>query len=70
MKNNLQFIKRLTQELNNYNPDNILIIITHYQQLIEDLNVDSVSIMKDQKIKQYEGKDVAYKIFEEGFANV
>ncbi len=66
-------IKLLTEQLNNYaNPDDnkTLIIITHYQQLIEDLNVDSVSIMKDQKIKQYEGKDVAYKIFEEGFANV
>ena len=63
-------IKRLTQELNNYNPDNILIIITHYQQLIEQLNVDSVSILKDQKIKQYEGKDKAYEIFEQGFDNV
>ena len=63
-------IKRLTQELNNYNPDNIRIIITHYQQLIEQLNVDSVSILKDQKIKQYEGKDKAYEIFEQGFDNV
>ncbi len=65
-------IKLLTQQLNDYAEDTskTLIIITHYQQLIEDLNVTSVSIMKDQNIKQYEGKDVAYKIFEEGFANV
>jgi len=65
-------IKLLTQQLNEYAQDTskTLIIITHYQQLIEDLNVNSVSIMKDQKIKQYEGKDIAFKIFEEGFANV
>ena len=66
-------IKLLTEQLNNYanaDSDKTLIIITHYQQLIEDLNVDSVSIMKDKKIKQFEGKDIAYKIFEEGFANV
>ena len=52
------------------NEDNATIIITHYQQLIEQLNVDSVSILKDQKIKQYEGKDKAYEIFEQGFDNV
>ncbi len=65
-------IKLLTQQLNEYAQDTskTIIIITHYQQLIEDLNVNSVSIMKDQNIKQYEGKDIAFKIFEEGFANV
>lgn len=64
-------IKILTQKLNEYVADknNTLIIITHYQQLIEDLNVDTVSIMKNQNIIQHEGKDVAYQVFEEGFIN-
>lgn len=64
-------IKILTQNLNEYVADknNTLIIITHYQQLIEDLNVDTVSIMKNQNIIQHEGKDVAYQVFEEGFIN-
>jgi len=66
-------IKKLRIELNSFrndDPERILIIITHYQQLIEELHVDSVSILKDQKIKQYEGVDKAYEIFEEGFDNV
>ena len=64
-------IKILTQKLNEYVADNnnTLIIITHYQQLIEELNVDTVSIMKNQNIIQHEGKDVAYQVFEEGFIN-
>lgn len=64
-------IKILTQKLNEYvaGNNNTLIIITHYQQLIEELNVDTVSIMKNQNIIQHEGKDVAYQVFEEGFIN-
>ena len=66
-------IKKLRMELNSFrnnDPERILIIITHYQQLIEELQVDTVSILKNQKIKQYEGVDKAYEIFEEGFDNV
>ncbi len=66
-------IKMLTEKLNEYiesDPTKVLIIITHYEKLIEDLNVSSVSIMKNAKIKQYEGKDKAYQIFEQGFSNV
>lgn len=66
-------IKMLTEKLNEYiesDPTKILIIITHYEKLIEDLNVSSVSIMKNANIKQYEGKDKAYQIFEQGFSNV
>ena len=66
-------IKLLTEKLNEYiesDPTKVLIIITHYEKLIEDLNVSSVSIMKDANIKQHEGKDIAYQIFKEGFANV
>jgi len=60
----------LTEKLNEYiesDPTKVLIIITHYEKLIEDLNVSSVSIMKNANIKQYEGKDKAYQIFEQGF---
>jgi Fe-S cluster assembly ATP-binding protein len=66
-------IKLLTEKLNEYiesDPTKVLIIVTHYEKLIEDLNVSSVSIMKDANIKQHEGKDIAYQIFKEGFANV
>jgi Fe-S cluster assembly ATP-binding protein len=66
-------IKLLTEKLNEYiesDPTKVLIIITHYEKLIEELNVSSVSIMKDANIIQHEGKDIAYQIFEEGFANV
>ncbi|SVB37474.1 uncharacterized protein METZ01_LOCUS190328, partial [marine metagenome] len=65
-------IRILTSHLHNFiveAPERILIIITHYEPLIEKLNINSTTIISKNGARQEEGKDLAYKVLEEGFEN-
>jgi len=52
------------------NKNNTLIIITHYFKILEYIDVDTVYVMKEGKIIQEGGKDLAKKISETGFENI
>ena len=63
-------IKALSKQLNEWRtPDNTLIVVTHYEKLIESLNPDAVIVLKKDHVVGG-GKELAQKIFAEGFENV
>jgi Fe-S cluster assembly ATP-binding protein len=65
-------IRSLTTHLHNFvieDPERVLIIITHYQPLIDSLSINSTTIISKNKAIQEEGKDLAYKVLEDGFEN-
>lgn len=65
-------IRSLITHLHNFiteDPERILIIITHYEPLIEKLNINSTTIISKSGARQEEGKALAYKVLEEGFEN-
>ena len=48
-------------------PNKVLIIITHYEKLIEKISPDTVTVLRRDGAKTYEDLDVAYDILENGF---
>ncbi len=62
-------INTLSKQLTNFvTQDKTLILITHYRQLIEKLNPQTVTGFKNRSAKQYDDISVAYNILENGFA--
>ena len=62
-------INTLSKQLTNFvTQDKTLILITHYRQLIEKLNPQTVTVFKNRSAKQYDDISVAYNILENGFA--
>jgi len=62
-------INTLSKQLTNFvTQDKTLILITHYRQLIEKLDPQTVTVFKNQSAKQYDDISVAYNILENGFA--
>lgn len=63
-------IKSLTEKLSNWkNENNTLIVVTHYEKLIDGLNPDAVVLLKKDGV-QIGDKSLADKIFSSGFENV
>jgi Fe-S cluster assembly ATP-binding protein len=63
-------IKALSKQLNEWRtPDNTLIVVTHYEKLIESLNPDAVIVLKKDHVVGGD-KELARQIFAEGFENV
>lgn len=63
-------IKTLTEQLNNWRTnDNTLIVVTHYDKLIEGLNPDAIFVLKKDHMVGGD-KTLADKIFAEGFDSV
>jgi Fe-S cluster assembly ATP-binding protein len=61
-------LKQLGNAISNFSsPDNSILIITHYKRILEYIPVDHVVVLKDGKIIQEGGKELAYKIDEEGY---
>ncbi len=63
-------IQTLIDFLNEFSqrPDKTVIIISHYAQLIKSLNVQSVSIIGKNKVKQGD-VELAYDVLDNGFGN-
>jgi len=64
-------INELTLKLKGFmqsDPNKVLIIITHYEKLIEKLSPDTVTILRKDGATTYEDITVAYDILENGFA--
>ena len=51
-------------------PEKSFIIITHYQKLLEYIRPDVVHVLKDGRIVQTGGPELADRIWEEGFENI
>lgn len=63
-------IKSLITQLNNWkNNNNTLVVVTHYEKLIQGLNPDSVVLLKKDNVTVGD-KSLADKIFSSGFENV
>lgn len=63
-------IKTLTEQLNNWRTNNnTLIVVTHYDKLIEGLNPDAIFVLKKDHMVGGD-KTLADKIFAEGFDSV
>ena len=63
-------IKALSKQLNEWRTaDNTLIVVTHYEKLIESLNPDAVIVLKKDHVVGG-GKELAQRIFAEGFESV
>lgn len=62
-------INVLSEQLTSFaNRENkTLIVITHYQQLIEKLSPQSITIFKNKRAKQFDDISIAYEILENGF---
>lgn len=64
-------IKTLAKTLKTYrteHTDSIIIVITHYESLIKDLDADSVSIITKNGVVTKRGRSLADSVFEKGFA--
>lgn len=64
LKTSLEAIKKYKEE----NIDLSILIITHYTKVLDYIEPDYVHIMKDGKITQSGGKDLAKKLEDQGFA--
>ena len=63
-------INALSKQLNEWRTaDNTLIVVTHYEKLIESLNPDAVIVLKKDHVVGG-GKELAQRIFAEGFESV
>ena len=63
-------IKALAKQLNEWRTaDNTLIVVTHYEKLIESLNPDAVIVLKKDHVVGGD-KELAQRIFAEGFDSV
>ena len=63
-------IKALIEQLNSWRTkDNTLIVVTHYQKLVEGLNPDKVLVLKKDEVLTG-GMELADKIFSQGFESV
>mgnify|MGYP002001851738 FL=1 len=63
-------IKALIEQLNSWRTkDNTLIVVTHYQKLVEGLNPDKVLILKKDEVLTG-GMELADRIFSQGFESV
>lgn len=63
-------INVLSEQLTDFVTDEkTLILITHYHQLIEKLNPQSITVFKNKGAKQYDDISVAYDILENGFGS-
>ena len=51
-------------------PERSIIIITHYQKLLEYIHPDIVHVLKDGRIVETGGPDLADRIWKEGFENI
>lgn len=51
-------------------PDKSVIIITHYQKLLEYIMPDVVHVLKDGRIVKTGGRDLADRIWKEGFESI
>ena len=54
-------------EFSQSSEDKVIIVITHYEKLIDKLRPDTITIFKDQSATTYDDISVAYKILENGF---
>ena len=58
------------EQLNNWkNKNNTLVVVTHYEQLIQGLNPDTVIVLQKNTVKVGD-KSLAEQIFNNGFDNV
>jgi Fe-S cluster assembly ATP-binding protein len=63
-------IKALIEQLKEWrNDNNTLIVVTHYQKLVEGLNPDKVLVLKKDGVLSG-GMELADKIFSQGFESV
>ena len=63
-------IKALIEQLKEWrNDNNTLIVVTHYQKLVEGLNPDKVLVLKKDGVPSG-GMELADKIFSQGFESV
>lgn len=61
-------LQTLTKTIQDFaNDDKIVIIISHYENLIKNLNIDSVTILGKDKIVRGD-VDLAYRVLDEGFS--
>jgi Fe-S cluster assembly ATP-binding protein len=61
-------LKQLGNAISNFsNKENSILIITHYKRILEYIPVDHVVVLKDGKIIQEGGKELALKIDSEGY---
>jgi len=56
-------IKLFSQSSN----DKVIIVITHYEKLIDKLDPDTITVFKDKSAKTYDDISVAYDILQNGF---
>ena len=62
-------LQTLTEVIQDFAKDKIVIIISHYENLIKKLNVDTVTILgKDKTVRG--DVELAYRVLEEGFKNI
>ena len=62
-------IKILTEKLKQFaeQEDKCLIVISHYRELIEDLDPTSVTIFGRKRVVQQDGASLAHKVLDNGF---
>nr|QUE28424.1 SufC [Porphyrostromium boryanum] len=52
------------------NPNNAVVLITHYQRLLNYIKPDFIHIMKDGKIVRTGGPELAYQLEKEGYERI
>ena len=57
----------LFSRVNRVNPDRGILVITHYQRLLEYIIPDFVHVMSDGKIVRTGGKELALELEERGY---
>jgi Fe-S cluster assembly ATP-binding protein len=63
----LQVVSAGVNKLREENPDMTVLLITHYQRLLNYIKPDHVHVMVDGKIVQSGGPEVALQLEEEGY---
>lgn len=62
-------LKKVAEAIKNYHSKHVsILIITHYQRILEHIHPDCVHVMVDGKIKKSGGKEFAKKLEKEGYA--
>jgi Fe-S cluster assembly ATP-binding protein len=65
----LKVVARGVNTLAEENPKMTILLITHYQRLLDHIKPDFVHVMVDGKIVRSGGPEVALKLEEEGYAD-
>jgi Fe-S cluster assembly ATP-binding protein len=63
-------LKIITQFLNEFKKDQIIILITHYQRILKHLNPDNVLVLVNGRLVKSGKKQLAKEIDEKGYQSI